>query len=118
MDKSKPYIPLAGGAADGWSTEDEATATCICGAVQLKFVSTRFRLAIHVVLTSDASQTSQPKTQGCSPRLSATVQTAERLPSPCSLQISLLQTRISRMSPAAKTQRRTARRTPSPQKTR
>ncbi|KAJ6597665.1 Mss4-like protein [Mycena vulgaris] len=36
-DKSKPYIPLAGIANDGWSTEDEATATCYCGAVQLKF---------------------------------------------------------------------------------
>ncbi|KAJ7786705.1 hypothetical protein B0H14DRAFT_3583759 [Mycena olivaceomarginata] len=39
MDKSKPYIPLPGGAADGWSTEGEATATCFCGAVQLKFVA-------------------------------------------------------------------------------
>lgn len=37
-EKSKPYIPLAGGATDGWSSEDEATATCFCGAVQLKFV--------------------------------------------------------------------------------
>ncbi|KAJ7863365.1 Mss4-like protein [Mycena leptocephala] len=36
-DKSKPYIPLAGGADDGWSNEEEATATCFCGAVQLKF---------------------------------------------------------------------------------
>ncbi|KAJ7920274.1 Mss4-like protein [Mycena leptocephala] len=36
-DKSKPYIPLAGGASDGWSNEEEATATCFCGAVQLKF---------------------------------------------------------------------------------
>ncbi|KAJ5296389.1 uncharacterized protein N7443_007282 [Penicillium atrosanguineum] len=36
-DKSKPYIPLAGGADDGWSTEDQATATCYCGAVQLAF---------------------------------------------------------------------------------
>ncbi|KAJ5141220.1 hypothetical protein N7526_002215 [Penicillium atrosanguineum] len=35
IDKSKPYFPLAGGADDGWSTEDEATATCFCGAVQL-----------------------------------------------------------------------------------
>ncbi|KAJ7868796.1 Mss4-like protein [Mycena olivaceomarginata] len=32
-DKSKPYIPLAGGAHDGYSTEEEATATCFCGAV-------------------------------------------------------------------------------------
>ena len=38
-DKSKSYIPLAGGARDGWTKEDEATATCYCGAVQLAFVS-------------------------------------------------------------------------------
>ncbi|KAB1671607.1 GFA family protein, partial [Klebsiella pneumoniae] len=37
IDKSKPFFPLAGGADDGWSTEDEATATCFCGAVQLSF---------------------------------------------------------------------------------
>ncbi|KAH7166455.1 Mss4-like protein [Dactylonectria macrodidyma] len=36
-DKSKPYLPLAGSAQDGWSTEDKATATCFCGAVQLAF---------------------------------------------------------------------------------
>ncbi|KPM46400.1 hypothetical protein AK830_g101 [Neonectria ditissima] len=36
-DRSKPYIPLAGGAQDGWSKENEATATCFCGAVQLAF---------------------------------------------------------------------------------
>ncbi|KAK7422998.1 hypothetical protein QQX98_001288 [Neonectria punicea] len=36
-DKSKPYIPLAGGAQDGWSKENEATSTCFCGAVQLAF---------------------------------------------------------------------------------
>lgn len=39
VDKSKPYFPLAGSANDGWSKEDEATATCFCGAVQLAFVS-------------------------------------------------------------------------------
>jgi hypothetical protein len=38
-DKSKPYFPLAGSATDGYSKEDEATATCFCGAVQLAFVS-------------------------------------------------------------------------------
>ncbi|KAF7345655.1 Glutathione-dependent formaldehyde-activating GFA protein [Mycena venus] len=37
IDKSKSYFPLAGSASDGWSTEDEATATCFCGTVQLKF---------------------------------------------------------------------------------
>ncbi|OBT85745.1 hypothetical protein VE02_05237 [Pseudogymnoascus sp. 03VT05] len=36
-DKSKPYFPLAGGANDGWSKDDSATATCFCGAVQLAF---------------------------------------------------------------------------------
>ncbi|KAF7345649.1 putative glutathione-dependent formaldehyde-activating gfa protein [Mycena venus] len=36
-DKSKPYIPLSGSASDGWSSDEEATATCFCGAVQLKF---------------------------------------------------------------------------------
>jgi hypothetical protein len=38
-DKAKPYIPLAGVANDGWNKDDEATATCFCGAVQLAFVS-------------------------------------------------------------------------------
>ena len=37
--KSESYIPLSGCADDGWSKEDEATATCFCGAVQLAFVS-------------------------------------------------------------------------------
>ncbi|KAJ7696550.1 Mss4-like protein [Mycena rosella] len=41
VDKSKPYIPLAGSANDGWSKEDEATATCFCGAVQLAFPTQR-----------------------------------------------------------------------------
>ncbi|KAF4629500.1 hypothetical protein G7Y89_g8647 [Cudoniella acicularis] len=39
-DKSKPYLPLAGLASDGYSKDDEgheATATCYCGAVQLAF---------------------------------------------------------------------------------
>jgi hypothetical protein len=27
IDKSKPYIPLAGVATDGWSKDDSATAT-------------------------------------------------------------------------------------------
>ncbi|KAI1844074.1 hypothetical protein JX265_009663 [Neoarthrinium moseri] len=34
-DSSKPFLPLAGVARDGWSNEDEATSTCFCGAVQL-----------------------------------------------------------------------------------
>ncbi|MCJ1440473.1 MAG: hypothetical protein MMC23_000957 [Stictis urceolatum] len=36
-DQPKPYIPLNSGADDGWTKEDEATATCFCGAVQLAF---------------------------------------------------------------------------------
>jgi len=38
----KSYFPRAGVATDGWSTEDEATATCFCGTVQLAFVSLPF----------------------------------------------------------------------------
>lgn len=38
-DKPEPNILLAGMAEDGWSSEEEATATCYCGAVQLVFVS-------------------------------------------------------------------------------
>ncbi|KAK0621823.1 Mss4-like protein [Bombardia bombarda] len=34
-DKSKPYIPLAGLAKDGFSKDGKASATCFCGAVQL-----------------------------------------------------------------------------------
>ncbi|WYZ41006.1 hypothetical protein EsH8_IV_001347 [Colletotrichum jinshuiense] len=34
---SDSSFPLAGVAHDGWSNEDEATATCLCGAVQLAF---------------------------------------------------------------------------------
>ncbi|KAF7345654.1 putative glutathione-dependent formaldehyde-activating gfa [Mycena venus] len=37
VDKFKSHFPLAGSANDGWSTDEEATATCFCGAVQLKF---------------------------------------------------------------------------------
>jgi hypothetical protein len=62
-DKSKPYIPLAGGADDGWSNEEEATATCFCGAVQLKFVIPTasphfilFRLYLHLYLSSQPTQ--------------------------------------------------------------
>ncbi|KAF2654462.1 hypothetical protein K491DRAFT_659997 [Lophiostoma macrostomum CBS 122681] len=34
---SHSNFPLSGSAQDGWSKEDEATATCFCGAVQLAF---------------------------------------------------------------------------------
>ncbi|KAI4523877.1 hypothetical protein K525DRAFT_158372, partial [Schizophyllum commune Loenen D] len=35
--KTQSHFPLTGLANDGWSTEDEATATCFCGTVQLSF---------------------------------------------------------------------------------
>lgn len=46
-DKSKPYMPLASLTQDGYSNEDEATATCFCGAVQLAFVSLTASLSRH-----------------------------------------------------------------------
>lgn len=36
--KAEKFFPRAGLAQDGWSTEDEATATCYCGAVQMVLV--------------------------------------------------------------------------------
>ncbi|WAO87661.1 CENP-V/GFA domain-containing protein [Fusarium falciforme] len=36
-DGTGSFFPRAGLAQDGWSTEEEATATCYCGAVQLSF---------------------------------------------------------------------------------
>lgn len=38
-DRSKSYIPRSSVVRDGWSTEEEATVTCYCGAVQLAVVS-------------------------------------------------------------------------------
>ena len=38
-DKSVPYYPVSSLAGDGWTSDDEATATCYCGSVQLAFVS-------------------------------------------------------------------------------
>ena len=85
-DKSTPYIPLAGGADDGWSKEDCATATCYCGAVQLEFVS--LTLAMHLSApmchVSNYMNHSQPKARALSTRLSATAQTAAKSPHPCS----------------------------------
>ncbi|KAJ7274887.1 hypothetical protein C8J57DRAFT_1592350 [Mycena rebaudengoi] len=43
---NEPYIPLAGGADDGWSKDNEATATCFCGAVQLAFVHHRLHVCV------------------------------------------------------------------------
>lgn len=57
-DKSKPYIPLAGGASDGWSNEEEATATCSCGAVQLKFVG-----LLHIFIHSRVADPALPNDQ-------------------------------------------------------
>ncbi|SCO91944.1 uncharacterized protein FRV6_16072 [Fusarium oxysporum] len=36
--KAEKFFPRAGLAQDGWSTKEEATATCYCGAVQLVLV--------------------------------------------------------------------------------
>ncbi|KAK0737857.1 hypothetical protein B0T18DRAFT_483033 [Schizothecium vesticola] len=38
-NKSKPYVPLAGLAGDGWSMDGKATAICYYGTVQLIIVT-------------------------------------------------------------------------------
>jgi hypothetical protein len=78
VDKSKPYIPLAGGASDGWSNEEEATATCFCGAVQLKFVGLPFLFIYFRVADPRFPIFSQPKARVSWDRSSATVATAEK----------------------------------------
>ncbi|KFA79700.1 hypothetical protein S40288_10423 [Stachybotrys chartarum IBT 40288] len=36
-DNTQPWFPITGHVTDGYSNEDEASATCFCGAVQLAF---------------------------------------------------------------------------------
>jgi hypothetical protein len=83
-DKSTPYIPLAGGADDGWSKEDYATATCYCGAVQLEFVSLTLAHLIIRSYVSNHIDHSRLKDLALSTRLSATAQTAAKSPHRCS----------------------------------
>lgn len=65
-DKSKPFLPLAGSANDGWSTEDEATATCFCGAVQLKFVRSPLSCFLNQFwLMSLTVSTANPRPRSC-----------------------------------------------------
>ncbi|KAH6898035.1 Mss4-like protein [Thelonectria olida] len=42
-------FPVAGIAQDGWSTEDEATATCYCGTVQLALPTSKPGFVTSVV---------------------------------------------------------------------
>ena len=90
-NKSTPYIPLAGGADDGWSKEDYATATCYCGAVQLEFVSVTLADLIIRLHISNHINHSQPKAPASSTRLSATAPTAAKSPHQCS-RLTLLST--------------------------
>ncbi|KAJ7723708.1 Mss4-like protein [Mycena olivaceomarginata] len=53
-DRTESYFPLAGGDNDGWSNEEEATATCFCGAVQLKFVTNPGPGIIHIFVCNCA----------------------------------------------------------------
>ena len=53
-DNSKPWFPLAGEVTDGFSKEGEATATCLCGAVQLSFVSLALSWATLALLSYHA----------------------------------------------------------------
>lgn len=65
---AKDFV-IAGAKHGGWSTEDEATATCYCSQVQLKFVSNSLvtipHSAICIVLTLDRSKPlSEPGLEG------------------------------------------------------
>jgi hypothetical protein len=45
-------FPVANLSSDGWSTDDEATATCFCGTVQLVLVSTIMFKALCKIVSS------------------------------------------------------------------
>lgn len=57
VNKSKPYFSMASLAHDGWSNEDEATATCFCGTVQLSFVSVDVNLLVYLHYSNTFSKT-------------------------------------------------------------
>lgn len=114
FDKTEPFIPLAGSADDGWSTEDQATATCYCGAVQLAFVSVSlvfvvffffvllllllllllFLLFLFYLTLMSRTILSQHMVLDLLTHLYATAQTAIKSPHLCLQPILSLQTRI------------------------
>ncbi|KAM5360857.1 hypothetical protein ACJZ2D_013486 [Fusarium nematophilum] len=59
-NRTDSFFPRAGLAQDGWSTKEEATATCYCGSVQLSFVSSiikiPFRDACHLIVSQPLSK--------------------------------------------------------------
>lgn len=85
-DKSKPYIPLAGLARDGWSKDGKASATCYCGAVQLAFVSQTLHHnpAYPSLIRYCAPVNSHLKATASSTHSSATAPTAAKSQRPCS----------------------------------
>lgn len=63
-DGVKSYIPLAGCADDGWAKEDQATATCYCGGVQLAFVSVpKYTNTMYYIPLMSETNFSQHKAQ-------------------------------------------------------
>lgn len=85
-DKTKPYFPLNGLANDGYSNENEATATCFCGAVQLAFVSVAKTL---LTLFNTDPRISHFGALASMAHLSVTVQTVAKSPHQCLRRISL-----------------------------
>lgn len=53
-DKSKPYLGLNSIAKDRGYKDGDATATCLCGAVQLGFVSEWENWRINLIIASMA----------------------------------------------------------------
>ena len=71
-------FPIVNLSDDGWSTDDEATATCFCGAVQLILVSTLMltlawniailcSLLLHLIFDADTHFPATPETRSNQP---------------------------------------------------
>jgi len=55
-------FPIVNLSDNGWSTDDEATATCFCGAVQLALVSTlMLTLAWNIAFLSSLESNLDPR---------------------------------------------------------
>lgn len=110
-DKTKSWFPIAGIARDGWSNEDEATATCMCGTVQLSFVSldtvSDATLHVHLFISflTQLSPFSQLTALDSSVPLSATAPTVISSLLQSTQPISPSMTRISSTFVARKTSR-------------
>lgn len=95
---TEPNILLPSDGASGVKADGTATATCLCGTVQLSFVSNLDMKLLYISLI--LIDNSLLKVKICSTHSSATAAIATNSVPPCFVQTSLSATRASSMSEA------------------